>query len=174
MRTNNTFSSDDDDSRDDRQIVLDDATRDMTKMELRILCAKLKDKCNAGETKLKKVMLELHLLKSKGRNTKQKIRSDFRWDGDDANLADKITSWVKSFLFPRYKFLKNGWMVFSEDEESLSAFVRRHNHQSIPRDADYKDLWERVICPVIQGKYVSIRSNLSNDIRNTFKGECRE
>jgi hypothetical protein len=54
MRTNNTFSSDDDDSRDDRQIVLDDATRDMTKMELRILCAKLKDKCNAGETKLKK------------------------------------------------------------------------------------------------------------------------
>ena len=59
-----------DDSRDDRQIVLDDATRDMTKMELRILCAKLKDKCNAGETKLKKVMLELHLLKSKGRDTK--------------------------------------------------------------------------------------------------------
>ena len=54
MRTNNTFSSDDDDSRDDRQLVLDDATRDMTKMELRILCAKLKDKCNAGETKLKK------------------------------------------------------------------------------------------------------------------------
>ena len=112
MRTNNTFSSDDDDSRDDCQIVLDDVTRDMTKMELRILCAKLKDKCNAGETKLKKVMLELHLLKSKGRNTKQKIRSDFRWDGDDANLADKITSWVKSFLFPRYKFLKNGWMGF--------------------------------------------------------------
>jgi hypothetical protein len=174
MKRNDTFSSDDDDSRDGREYVVDQATRDMTKMELRILVSKLKDRCNEGESKLKKLTLELHLLKSKGRNTKQKIRSDFCWDGEDANLADKITHWVKTFLFPRYKFLKNGWMVFSEDEESLSAFVRRHNHQSIPRDADYEDLWERVICPVIQGKYVSIHCNLANDIRTTFKGECQE
>jgi hypothetical protein len=64
-------------------------------------------------------------------------------------------------------------MVFSEDADSLSAFVLRHNRQSIQRDADYEDLWERVICPVIQGKYVSIRCNLANDIRTTFKGEFR-
>jgi hypothetical protein len=173
MKRNDTFSSDNDDRRDGRQIVLDNASRDMTKMELRISCSKLKNRCNTG-SKLQKVMLELHLLKSKGRNMKQKIRSDFCWDGDNANMADKITYWVKLFLFPRYKFLKNGWMVFSEDEESLSAFVRRHNLQSILHDADYEDLWERVICPVIQGKYISIRSNLSNDIHTTFKGECQE
>ena len=173
MPRNDTLSSDDDDSRDGHEIVLDEGTRDMNRMELRILVSKLKERCITGESKLIKVMLELNLLKSKGRNTKQKIRSDFRWDGEDANLADKITCWVKSFLFPRYKFLKNGWMVFSEDSESLSAFVLRHNRQSIQRDADYEDLWERVICPVIQGKYVSIRCNLANDIRTTFKGEFR-
>jgi hypothetical protein len=54
MKRNDTFSSDDDDSRDGREIVLDDAMRDMTKMELRILVSKLKDRCNAGESKLKK------------------------------------------------------------------------------------------------------------------------
>ena len=63
---------------------------------------------------------------------------------------------------------------FLDDEESLSAFVLRHNHKSILHDADYKDLWERVICPVILGKYVSIRCNLANDIRTTFKGELPE
>ncbi len=48
------------------------------------------------------------LMKSKGRNMKQKIRSDFRCDGEEANLADKISNWVKTFLFPQYKFLKSG------------------------------------------------------------------
>ena len=102
------------------------------------------------------------------------VRSGFHWDGEDANLADKITYWIQTYLVPRYKFLKNGWMVFLEDEESLSAFVLRHNHKSIPCDADYKALWERVICPVILGKYVSIHCNLANDIRMTFKGELPE
>ena len=95
MPRNDTLSSDDDDSRDGHEIVLDEGTRDMNRTELRILVTKLKERCNAGESKLKKVMLELHLLKSKGMNTKQKIRLDFHWDGEDANLADKITCWVK-------------------------------------------------------------------------------
>ncbi len=94
----------------------------------------------------------MHLLKSKGRNTKHKIRLDFHWDGEDANLADKITYWVKTYLFPRYKFLKNGWMVFLEDEESLSAFVLRHNHKSIPRDADYEGPMGKSDVPSDSGK----------------------
>ncbi len=115
--------------------------------------------------------VELNLMKSKGRNTKQKNRSDFCWDGEEANLADKISNWVKTFLFPRYKFLKSGWMHYSNDEDSLSTFVLRKNQPSIPSSGDYENLWERVICPVIQNKYISIRCNLANDIRATFKGK---
>ena len=80
MTKNDTLSSEDDDSRDGSKIFLDKGTRDMNRTELRVLVTKLKERCNAGESKLKKVMLELHLLKSKGRSTKQKIKSDYRWD----------------------------------------------------------------------------------------------
>ncbi len=113
-------------------------------------------------------------MKSKGRNMKQKIRSDFCWDGEEANLVDKISNWVKTFLFPRYKFLKSGWMHYSNDEDSLSVFVLRKNQTSIPSSGDYEDLWERVICPVIQKKYISICCNLANDIQATFKGKLSE
>jgi hypothetical protein len=62
-------------------------------------------------------------------------------------------------------------MHYSDDEDSLSAFVLRKNQPSIPSSGDYEDLWEQVICRVIQNKYVSIRCNLANDIRATFKGK---
>ena len=55
-----------------------------------------------------KCKVDLRLSKLQGRNTKQKMRSDFQWDGDDANLADKVLDWVKTYLFSRYKFLKKG------------------------------------------------------------------
>ena len=52
MTKNDTLSSEDDDSRDGRKIVLDEGTRDMTRMKLSILVTKLKERCNAGESKL--------------------------------------------------------------------------------------------------------------------------
>ncbi len=39
-------------------------------------------------------------------------------------------------------------------------FVQRK--VKIPEGADYKDQWERVICPTIQAKYFTIRCNLNN------------
>ncbi len=47
-----------------------------------------------------KCKVESRLSKLQGRNTKQKLRLDFQWDGDDANLADKVLDWVKTYLFP--------------------------------------------------------------------------
>ncbi len=62
-------------------------------------------------------------------------------------------------------------MEFSNNLDSLSAFVKRKMESSIPLTSDYRDLWERVICPTIQNKYVTIRCNLMNDIRTTYRGE---
>ncbi len=103
-----------------------------------------------------KLKVELKLSKSQGRNTKQKIRSDFQWDGEDANLADKVSGWVKTYLFPCYELLNKRWMEFSNKLDSLSVFVKRKIESSIPPSSDYRDLWERVICPTIQNKYVTI------------------
>jgi hypothetical protein len=115
----------------------------------------LREMCKEKERVIKKLKVELKLSKSPGRNTKQKIRSDYQWDGEDANLADKVLDWVKTYLFPRYKFLKRGWMEFS-NKSDRSAFVERKMESSIPSTSDYRDLWERVICPTIQNKYMTI------------------
>jgi hypothetical protein len=131
----------------------------------------LRDMCREKDRKIKKLKVELKLLKSQGRNTKQKMRLDFQWDGEDANLANKVLDWVKTYLFPRYKFLNRGWIEFSTNLDSLFAFVKRKMKSSIPSSSDYRDLWEWVICPTIQNKYVTIRCNLTNDIRTTYKGE---
>jgi hypothetical protein len=32
-----------------------------------------------------------------------------------------VSDWVKAYLFPRYKFLKDGWMEYSNDDKSLSG-----------------------------------------------------
>ncbi len=85
---------------------------------------------------------------------KRQIRINYNWDGKEANFADSVLSFVKEYLFPRFKFLKDGWMDYDEEQDSFSTFVQGKVH--IPEGAEYKDQWERVICPTIQAKYVTI------------------
>jgi hypothetical protein len=61
-------------------------------------------------------------------------------------------------------------MIHDDGPESLSVFVQ--GKVKIPEGAEYKDQWERVICPTIQAKYVSIRCNLNNEIQRTHKSKC--
>jgi hypothetical protein len=76
---------------------------------------------------------------------------------------------VKEYLFPHFKFLKDGWMEYDKGEDSFSTFVQ--GKVQIPEGAEYKDQWERVICPTIQAKYVTIRCNLNNEIQRTYKSK---
>jgi hypothetical protein len=45
-------------------------------------------------------------------------------------------------------FLKDGWMEYDDGQESFSTFVQ--GKVKIPVGVEYKDQWERVICPTIQ------------------------
>ncbi len=65
-------------------------------------------------------------------------------------------------MFPHFKFLKDGWMDYDKGQDSFSTFVQ--GKVQIPEGAEYKDQWERVICPTIQAKYVTIRCDLNNKI----------
>jgi hypothetical protein len=114
--------------------------------------------------------MDLRLSKSHVRQTTRQIRINYNWDGQEANFADSILSVVEEYLFLRYKFLKDGWMEYDNGLESLLSFVR--GKVKIPEGADYKDQWERVICPTIQAKYVTIRCNLNNEIQRTYKSKC--
>jgi hypothetical protein len=82
-------------------------------------------------------------------------------------LADSESFWVKTYLFPRYKFLKAGLTNYSKSSESLSLFVRKK--MRIAEGVDYREQWERGICPTIQMKYVTIRCNLNNKVCKAYK-----
>jgi hypothetical protein len=114
--------------------------------------------------------MDLRLLKSHASQTKRQIRIDYDWDGKETNFANLVLSFVKEYLFQRYKFLKDGWMEIDNGPESLSMFVQ--GKVKIPEGAEYNDQWERVICPTIQAKYVIIRCNLNNEIQRTYKSKC--
>jgi hypothetical protein len=51
-------------------------------------------------------------------------------------------------------------MEYDKGQESFSTFVQ--GKVKIPEGAEYKDQLERVICPTIQAKYVTVRCNLNN------------
>ncbi len=78
--------------------------RDMLKEGLWNHINQLHEMCKEKERVIKKLKVELKLSKSPARITKQKIRTDHQWDGEDAMLADKVSDCVKTYLFPCYKF----------------------------------------------------------------------
>jgi hypothetical protein len=49
-----------------------------------------------------------------------------------------------------------------KDKTAFSTFVQ--GKVQILEGVEYNDQWERVICPTIQAKYVTIRYNLNNEI----------
>jgi hypothetical protein len=116
--------------------------------------------------------MALKLTKSHARQTKCQIRINYDWDGNEAFFADLVLTFIMEYVFPRYKFLKDGWMEYNDRPESLLLFVQEM--VKIPEGADYKDQWERVICPTIHTKYVTIRCNLNNKIQKTYKSKCKQ
>ncbi len=73
-------------------------------------------------------------------------------------------------MFPHNRFLKDGCMKYDDGQESFLIFVQ--GRLKIPEGVEYKDQWERVICPTIQAKNVTIRCNLNNEIQRTYKSKC--
>ena len=124
-------------------------------------------RCKELERENKRLEMELRILKSNDRKTKRQLRIDYDWNGEEAILSDKVLNWVKTYLFARYKFLKVGWMEYSTDKDSLPSFVQRK--MNMTDVDDYETMWERVIRPTMQQKYVTVRCNLNNEIRKAYK-----
>ncbi len=126
----------------------------------------LRQRCVEYKRVIKRLKMDLSLSKSHARQTKHQIRICYDWDGEEANFADSVSSFVKEYLFSHYKYLKDKWMEYDDGQDSLSTFVQ--GKVKIPEGAEYKDQWERVIRPIIQAKYVTIRCNLNNEIQRTY------
>jgi hypothetical protein len=111
----------------------------------------MKDLCE--EYKKDNILLRAELRAAKGSRemAKRKMRVQLEWNGKEANLSENVANYCRTYLFPRFKFLKDKWDVFDpEHPKSLSNVDKKQI--KIPEGADYRDLWERVICPSIRLK----------------------
>ncbi len=112
----------------------------------------------------KQLKVELKFSKKKYRcSSKEDIRTYNEWTFDKANLANKINNFSKDVMFPRYKFLKEGWQDYElSNEKSLSHFVGQkmadtyQNMRILTSGREFKDQWERVYVPVIEKKYTTL------------------
>ncbi len=68
-------------------------------------------RCIENERLIKRLKMEVRLSKSTARQTKHQIGNDYDWDGEEANFADSVSSFTKEYLFPHFKFLKDGWIL---------------------------------------------------------------
>jgi hypothetical protein len=97
----------------------------------------LHQRCTENERHIKRLKMELRLSKSTASQTKCQKRIDYDWVNKEANFADSVLSFVKEYLFPRFKFLKDGWTDHDKGQDSVSIFVQ--GKVQIPEGAGYKD-----------------------------------
>jgi hypothetical protein len=112
-------ASDDDNEYDEDY---DDKGRlhDALLMKIGMLC----QRCVVSKRIIKRLKMELRLSKSHARQIKHQIRIDYNWDGKEANFADLDLSFVNEYLFPCFKFLKDGWMEYDKGQESFLHLYR--------------------------------------------------
>ncbi len=66
----------------------------------------------------KQLKVELKFSRNKYRSlSKEDIRTYNEWTFDEANLANKIKNFSRDVMFPRYKFLKEGWQDYEQSNK---------------------------------------------------------
>jgi hypothetical protein len=86
-------------------------------------------------------------------------------------LADKVMEFCKDFLFPCYKFLKDGRKSYEpENDESFCYFVGKNmtntykNMRYAMTGSTFENEWDRIYVPTIGLKYTHMRCNLGSNI----------
>ena len=119
------------------------------------------------ERTIKKLQGEIDCMKNKSKTSKKILWQIMKWSGEEINFSESVNTFVRVFLFPRYKFLKDGWQNYQpHKKDSLSSMCLRK--LSLPEGSKADDIWERVIVPSIQMKYVNIKGNMNNDLKKIF------
>jgi hypothetical protein len=84
-----------------------------------------------------------------------------------------ISGFYKNKMLPIYKFLEQSMLIFSSIEQSLCAKLT--GLIQIPRElttpTDHEFYWANNIVPMINGKYIEIRSNFNTKVKKVYLGE---
>ena len=114
-------------------------------------------------------LLELEISKSKAasRMNKTKVWEELKWTGEETNFSETVNHYCRHFLFPKFKFLKDGRKEILPDKKNCFYLLCMH-HLMIPEWADKRDIWERVITPSVTRKYQHMKCNLNNNIKSLY------
>ncbi len=116
------------------------------------------------DTKIRSSELKISKSKMANQHNKRKLREEYQWTGEETNFAETVNHFYKYFLFPSNKFLKDGWQDILP-ERPRSLYLLCMQRLKIPKGADKRDIWERVIVPPIRMKYTNMKCNLNNNIK---------
>jgi hypothetical protein len=116
---------------------------------------------------IKKLQAEMEYMKKRSKPSKKTIREMIMWSGEEINFSKSVNTFVREFLFPRYKFLKEGWQRYEPNMKNSLSSMCLHR-LSLPEGSDTEDIWIRVIVPSIQMKYINIKGNMNNDLKKIY------
>ena len=162
-------SDEDEESEDDDSETMITTTKAIWNMDRR----ELMDLISEQNKMIRDMKLKLELAKKHetGRRSLKLARMDHDWNATETLFADVVTQHVKYYLFPRYKFLKQGWDEYQPDQEgSLSRLVEEGLSDRQPL-SDKKEMWERVTALSIKLKYGTLKCNINNAIKAAYKSE---
>ncbi len=144
---------------DDFSSSSDDSTQKETKGKhsIKDLLKKIKEK----DKMIRSLDLKLSKAKVTSRMNKMKVREELKWTGEETNFAETVNHFCQIFLFPKFKFLKHGWKAIMPDKKN-SFYSLCMRHLKIPEGADNKDIWDRVIVPLVMRKYQHMKCNLNS------------
>jgi hypothetical protein len=133
-------------------------------MEIKSLNEKLKQQEKLDRFQLKQLQGDL----ARGRNAINKSKFN---KFDHINM-EIVSGFCKNKMFPIYKFLEQSMSIFLSNEQSLCAkltgLIQISRELTTPTDHEF--YWTNNIVPMINWKYIEIRSNINTEVK-AYLGE---
>ncbi len=86
---------------------------------------------------------------------------------------ETVLGFCKNKMFPVYKLLDHSMLIYSSNEQSLCAKLT--GLIDIPTElktpTDHEFYWTNNIVPMINGKYIEIRSNFNTEVKKVYLGK---
>jgi hypothetical protein len=84
-----------------------------------------------------------------------------------------VLGFCKNKMFLIYKFLEQSMLIFLPNKQSLFAKLTRliQISRELTTPTDHEFYWTDNIVPMINGKYIKIRSNINTKVKNVYLGE---
>ena len=87
--------------------------------------------------------------------SKSALRKELRLSEKDVIFSEDVNEFIVQYLFPRFKFLHDGWMELdSTDRNSFYLVVKRHFPMKDGRV--FEDEWSKIMVPIIALKYTQM------------------